>query len=207
VKKSLSSKVPKESINNSQESKAIETDKLIETNPSNDIQTEIFKIKKPINKKMKKTKTYKIPKSSSDTFKPKSNTKYIKQVNSPKHFVEKVCQLNNITQSKSIQQFDIGNLQLHDMVLLKVPTNQFIPNQPRIGELTQRPNQLGTMIVHYYTGRFGSNWWPMRIRESPYLREEKATNVLMKFNLLNNQHMPPDVEITIKSMNNGVEND
>lgn len=101
-----------------------------------------------------------------------------------------MSQFSNYQYSRHIHRpVHISDLSINDMILLKVPNEQFIPNQPRIGKIVELPDSLGYILVHYYTGTYDGKWYPMSVRNSPYLRQEKATNVLYKFHFTNDSTM------------------
>ena len=112
-----------------------------------------------------------------------------------------MSQFSNYQYSRHIHRpVHVSDLSINDMILLKVPNEQFIPNQPRIGKIVELPDSLGYILVHYYTGTYDGKWYPMSVRNSPYLRQEKATNVLYKFHFTNDSTMTSRDKNEIKEL-------
>ena len=167
------------------------------------IQRETFEKKK---KKKNGTVNKDLNSSTKIKLKEKTETKTISKKNSKSIALshkEKcgILQLSNYQYSRHIQRpVHISDLSLNEMVLLKVPNEQFIPNQPRIGKIVELPDSSGYILVHYYTGTYDGKWYPMSVRSSPYLRQEKATNVLYNFHFTNDSTMASKDKNEIKEL-------
>ena len=167
------------------------------------IQRETFEKKK---KKKNGTVNKDLNSSTKVKLKEKTETKTISKKNSKSIALshkEKcgILQLSNYQYSRHIQRpVHISDLSLNEMVLLKVPNEQFIPNQPRIGKIVELPDSSGYILVHYYTGTYDGKWYPMSVRSSPYLRQEKATNVLYNFHFTNDSTMASKDKNEIKEL-------
>ena len=167
------------------------------------IQRETFEKKR---KKKIETVNKDLNSSTKIKLKEKTETKTISKKNSKSIALshkEKcgILQLSNYQYSRHIQRpVHISDLSLNEMVLLKVPNEQFIPNQPRIGIIVELPDSSGYILVHYYTGTYDGKWYPMSVRSSPYLRQEKAANVLYNFHFTNDSTMASKDKNEIKEL-------
>ena len=159
------------------------------------IQRETFEKKK---KKKIETVNKDLNSSTKIKLKEKTETKRIALSHKKKCGI---LQLSNYQYSRHIQRpVHISDLSLNEMALLKVPNEQFIPNQPRIGKIVELPDSSGYILVHYYTGTYDGKWYPMSVRSSPYLRQEKAANVLYNFHFTNDSTMASKDKNQIKEL-------